>query len=478
VGAVAAYYRRILGPTSLAAIAALLYALDDARATTAGFIANRNVLIAAFFGVLGLLCHDRARRDRSRTAAILAPLLLLAALFTKEEGLGTCAYLLAYGLFLDAQGPWRGCLALWPYATVVFVWRSLRSYWGYGVVNMGLYVDPIAEPARFALAAIKRVPILLLGQWTPIPSEIVIPLSARATTVLWAFALVFLVVLAYAMGPLLARDRLARFWATGMILATLPVSATFPMDRLYTFLGIGAFGLLAQYWMFVFGKPSAVPPTPLWRIPARGLAWFFVFVHAVLAPLLLPFRAGNPVGLKWVEQRLYVRYPLGPSCGDQTILIVNAPSSIHAGFLVLERALAGQPVPQHTHVLASAVPPATIRRLGERTLAIRRESGYFNGTIDQLYRNEHRQLSLGEKVELSAMTVEITELTADGQPAEATFSFHVPLESPSLFWLCFRGQGFEPFTPPAIGEECEIPLDWRAAFWPGPVTAASGEKTP
>jgi hypothetical protein len=76
------------------------------------------------------------------------------------------------------------------------------------------------------------------------------------------------------------------------------------------------------------------------------------------------------------------------------------------------------------------------------------------------------------------MTVEITELTADGLPAEATFTFHVPLESPSLFWLCFRGQGFEPFTPPAIGEECKIPLDWGAAFWPGRIVQGSGANTP
>ena len=64
------------------------------------------------------------------------------------------------------------------------------------------------------------------------------------------------------------------------------------------------------------------------------------------------------------------------------------------------------------------------------------------------------------------MTVTITSLTADGRPAEATFRFDVPLESPSLLWLCFRGGGFEPFTPPAVGQEAEIRFDWKALLSP------------
>jgi hypothetical protein len=65
------------------------------------------------------------------------------------------------------------------------------------------------------------------------------------------------------------------------------------------------------------------------------------------------------------------------------------------------------------------------------------------------------------------MTVTITELTADGRPAEATFRFDVPLESPSLVWLCFRGNRFERFTPPAVGQDVEIKFDWLPLVWPG-----------
>ena len=474
VAAAAAFYQRIMGPTWVAAVAALLFAVDDARGTTAGFLANRNVLIAATFGFSALSFHDRARKDRSRTSAFLAPLLLLAALFTKEEGIGTCAYLAAYALFVDRAGWRRGCLTLLPYTAVVVGWRVVRSAWGYGVWNMGVYVDPLTEPGRFAAAVVQRAPILLLGQWTPIPAESVVVLRPFLAGLLWWVSVSFLGLILFVIAPLLRHDRLARFWAVGMLLAVIPVCAAFPMDRLLTFVGLGAFGLLARYWAFVFGHPGDAPSSRSWRIVALSMAWFFVAVHAVIAPIALPFRAANPMGPRRVENRLYVHTQLGPEIGDQTLVIVNAPSAAHAGYTIFRRALSGQPVPQHTRVLAPAIPAVTIRRLDERTLAIRPARGYLDHVMDRLFRTERRALVLGEQMKLSGMTVEITELTPDGRPAEAVFRFHERLDSPSLRWLCFRGNHFEPFMPPPIGREATIKFDGRAMLLPKTGSLGSG----
>ncbi len=154
---------------------------------------------------------------------------------------------------------------------------------------------------------------------------------------MWWIAVAFLGLVVFAMAPLLRRDRLARFWAAGMVFAAIPVCATLPMDRLLTFVGIGAFGLLAQYWTFIFGDPVGAPSTAIWRVPARALAWFFVAVHAVYAPIALPVRAANPIGPRWVEERLYVQAPLPPSVEIRTAVIVNAPSPPHACYTVLYR---------------------------------------------------------------------------------------------------------------------------------------------
>jgi hypothetical protein len=84
--------------------------------------------------------------------------------------------------------------------------------------------------------------------------------------------------------------------------------------------------------------------------------------------------------------------------------------------------------------------------------------------MDRLFRTERRALVLGEHVKLSGMTVEITALTADGRPAEAVFQFDEPLESHLLRWLCFRGNRFEPFMPPSVGQEVTIKFDGRSVL--------------
>jgi hypothetical protein len=265
---------------------------------------------------------------------------------------------------------------------------------------------------------------------------------------------------------LLKRNRLARFWTAGMLFAVVPVCATLPMDRLLTFVGLGAFGLLAQFWEFVFGKSPGTPENPWWRIPARALAWFFVAVHAVWAPLFSPCRSTSPLGPFWVEHRLYVTAEFPPSIAEKTLVVVNAPSVAHAAYVGFRQLALGKPVPRRIRVLAPAMPAVKIHRLDERTLEITPAHGYLDFLLDQVFRSERRPMTLGQEVKLTGMTARVKSLTADGRPAVATFRFDEPLESPSFVWLCFRGQSFVPFTLPAVGEETEIPFDFRALFKP------------
>ena len=309
-------------------------------------------------------------------------------------------------------------------------------------------------------------PILILGQWSPIPAETAVVLRPPYSIAFWWAAVAFAGALVLGFAPLLKRDRLARFWAAGMVLASIPVCATLPMDRLLTFAGIGAFGLLARFLGFVFGHSLDPPARGLWRIVLNALAWFFVAVHAVWAPIALPFRAANPLGPRWVEQRLYVRTPLGAVVGQKTLVIVNAPSPVHAAYVAFLQFANGKPVPGHIRVLAPAVPAVAIRRLDEHTLEIKPQGGYINWVLDRVFRCERRPMALGEEVKLTGMTACITALTDDGRPSATTFRFDVPLESDSLVWLCFKGRGFEPFTVPAVGQKTEIPFDFPAVISP------------
>lgn len=65
-------------------------------------------------------------------------------------------------------------------------------------------------------------------------------------------------------------------------------------------------------------------------------------------------------------------------------------------------------------------------------------------------------MAVGRPVPLSRMTIQVTAVTQDGRPAEATFRFAVPLEDPSLRWVVWQNGGFVPFNPPRVGQKVVV----------------------
>lgn len=454
----ACLYRRIITPPWLSGLAALLFAVDDVHATPAAWIANRNSLVAGCFGVLALILHDRWRREGKPTHLAMAVCSFAAALLAKEEGIAAFAYLVAYGLILDSAGWRRGGMFVVPYFVVIVAWRFLRTAWGYGVWDMGLYVDPLHDPTRFAGATIERLPVLLLAQLASFPSDVGAILSPAGRMAVWWCALLFLGLFAIVAVPRLRSDRVAAFWAAGMLLSAVPVCATFPMDRLLTFVSIGAFGLLAQFAHAVFAFGRLGQPS-WWRLaPALILASCLVVVHALFAPIALTYRTANPAGPKRRMQSFMAPTLDDASVTSKSVVIVNAPSSLHAGYLPILASLKGQPMPMHTRVLAPGIPSVLIRRTEINALTIHPRNGYLDWVADRLVRDSQHLFAVGEEVRLSDMVATVTQLTADGRPAEVAFRFSAPLEDPSLYWLCYRENTFQPFIPPAVGQSIQIDI--------------------
>ena len=456
--AVAFLYRRFISITWIAGLAALLYAIDDAHGTPVGFLANRNAVMATLFGVLTILIHDKWRREKLRIGIVVGPALLAASLLSAEAGIATCAYLFAHAVFIDRGTLRRRFAAMVPYVAVVVIWRILWTYLDYGVENMGAYIDPLSEPLSYIGALKNRAPFLLLGQWALPPSFISMMLHPKYWILLWRSALVFLVLLVIVLIPLLWHKRSARFWAMGMILSVLPICATFPSDRLLLFVGIGAMGLAAQFIYMVFGKSEARKKLIWWRIPALALAGIFILIHLIIAPLALPVRAAYPMMPKKFLDKIMITEGLDESVVNQDLVIVNPPIT----FLMLGSPMVwecnNQPIPRHLRILTSILfQPVKIYRADAKTLVIRPEYGYYAFVLDALFRNKQHPFSIGDRVELTGMTVEITELTGDGRTAEAAFIFSVPLEDPSLRWLQYKDDAFVPFTPPAIGQRVVLP---------------------
>jgi hypothetical protein len=458
VAAVAFLYRRFISIAWVAGLAALLYAIDDAHGTPVGFLANRNAVMATLFGVLTILIHDKWRRENLRIGIVVGPVLLVASLLSAEAGIATCTYLFAYAVFID-RGTWRRRFAaMIPYVAVVVTWRIIWTYLGYGVENMGAYIDPLSTPLNYIAAVKDRAPFLLLGQWALPPSDITMMIPPKFAIWIWRSGLVFLVLFIVALIPLLWRQRSTRFWATGMILSVLPICATFPSDRLLMFVGIGAMGLVAQFIYLVFGNTEGRPRLILWHIPAIVLAGLFILIHLIIAPLVFPVRAAYPMMPRKFLDKMMITEGLDESVKNQDLIIVNPPIT----FLMLQSPMMwecnNQPMPRHLRILTSSLfEPVKVYRPDAKTLVIRPAYGFYVHVLDALLRNKQNPFSVGDRVELTGMTVEIREVTNDGYTTEAAFIFSVALEDPSLRWLQYKDGAFLSFTPPAVGQKVVLP---------------------
>lgn len=443
-------YRRFMAPAWAAGLATLLFAWDDAHAFVVVWIANRNALLAGFFGLLALWLHDRARRDGARAAGILAPLALALGLLSGEAALSAIAYLVAYALFLDDRAPRERLKSLGPYLVVSLMWAVVYKVRGYGSAGSGFYVDPVGEPLAFALAIIKRLPMLLLGQLGLPPVDLwpqtggtPVGLLLAATAVLVGLGLVFVSVL--------RKDRACRFFAAGMLLSLLPVCATLPNDRLLLFSGFGAFGLVATFLSRAFAVEKPEP-----RTSARVVAWAMIVVHVVLAPLILPLRARTMGQL--LHQYIVNSEKTLPANVGSTLVVVNAPDPLVAGLGGAIRIYADRSaISGRLRLLTIATEgESTAERIDDHTLSLYSPRRFFHDPMSQIFRNPSNPFHVGEVANEAGMRVEVMEVTAEGLPRRIHVRFDEALDDPSLVWVTWVGQGFILWKPPAPGEKVTV----------------------
>jgi len=153
--------------------------------------------------------------------------------------------------------------------------------------------------------------------------------------------------------------------------------------------------------------------------------------------------------------------PDDPRIAEKDLVVVNAPDPYSSGFVPVLRALQRRPFPAHVRRLASSNVPVTVRRADERTLSVRPDGGYLVEPDAALVRDARHPMHRGDRVELTGVTVEITDETADRRPAEATFRFDRRLDDPSFLWLAMGEHGFVPWSPPAVGRTIRLPVSPR-----------------
>ncbi len=459
VGAAAVLYRRVFGATWVAGLAALLDAVDEAHAWPATYLANRNALIATALGIASLICFIRWR-EGWRWGRSLSVLLLALALSAGEMALATAGYLFAFAVSLDHGRLWERLSRLAPEAVVVALWAAIYKLGGFGSHGSGFYIDPLGAPLNFGSLLLDRARWLLLGQWTPIPAEmgLIYAGASQKASALRAISLAVVVLLMALFLPLVRRDRFARFWALGVVLALLPVAAVGPENRVLFFVGLGSMALLAHLTRVAFASPPIAPPSAAWRLLARVAIVVLLPIHVLLAPVLALQTLRRESVASAAMLRAVANIPDDPSIVKQDLIIVNPPehSYVVTAIPVLKE-LDGLPRPRRIRALSAGTSGLTVMRVDARSLRVDFPASLFPSVFARYMRSDTERFQIGQRFAVSGLTATIEALDGRGDLVRVLYEFAVPIDDASLRWMQWTNGTYVPWRPPPPGESVTLP---------------------
>lgn len=446
--ALASLYRRVFSPR-VAALATLFIALDDAASTPLAWLSNRNALVAAALGALGLRALVDAVEGSRRALALSCVAFALASLAGEYTLAWVPAAVLVTLTAPEARARWRSlAIALAPVGATLLASRLL----GYGARATASYVDPFVDPTRWLSGAPSRVGALLLDLVYALPAE-------WTTRVTWtpsiARSVIALTLLAAALHLAVVRapepdGRRLRAFALAALLGCLPLASVEPAGRLLLIPAALWAPVVSWLVVRVFGHR----PRGLRGWLAVAGAATLTFIHVVVAT------ASTLRELSWfhdtaaLASRLRGGSPL-PPCRDPraTQVVLGVGEIVTLNYLPLARVDLGCVMPRAWRPLVATRSPLRARRVDARTLELSAAQGpLFMPTGLSFLRDPSRPLRRGEVVRLLGFEAEVLDVR-EGAPSRVRFRFDAPLEGSDVVVGALRQEGLVRVALPAPGEE-------------------------
>lgn len=450
----AVLYRRLLGARAVAGLAAIFYAIDEAHADGASWLADRNTVMTALFVLLALLLFDRGRRDGDKLALRIAPLVLLCAHASSEGAIAAWGYLGAYALCID-RAPVRDRLrALAPLLAVTVLWMALSAALGFGVRGSGIYVDPRSHPIDFVVVTLERLPETLRAQFTiPLEIERTFQPGAQQVSAVVTYALLGLIALAAI--PLLRRSATARFFALGVVGSALPVCAGGAEPRLLFLIGFGGHGFIAELIGACLLAWPGLPP--LRRALAAVVVAASLFLHGPVAAITAPLTPAIWVTIHRQLRQVAASLPTGPGYEQHALMILNTNYLLAQMFVALYRTTSSTQGAALTHLLSASLTPVHLTRVDLNAITLEPEGGFLVEPTSKLVRRPNEPFKVGEVIPLFGPRITVQAVTGDGRPQRIRIDVF-DLEDPHWIWMAWsdQQQRYVRVTLPPVGQSMVI----------------------
>jgi hypothetical protein len=459
VAAVCALMPRLLLPRA-AAIAVLLFAVEDSHFVVVTWVANRHALVSSAFALWGFWAWLRGRQDGAPWGLPLATLLFALALCSGESAMGVLAFVGAWELF-GRDAPLRDRVrGLVPLAVLGLAYVINYKLGHYGTKGSDIYLDPSKQPLDFLIAAPLRFLTLLAPMTLNFPADLYavdrrLALALGATgasgALLWSLAG------RAVWASLEAKHRGAIRWlCVGCAASMVPVLAAWPSDRLLFATSFGACALLAMLVDAAFAtgrwKKAAVAALVLQLVPAA-----IIWVGG--APGLAKFDAAF--------RRVALEVAVSDEAMRRRVIMVTAPDLFSAAYVGIIRFVEGKGHPRTYNILSAAGADHRLTRTAESSFELETVGGPFLRTsMERLFRNPVvRPFAVGETAHIGAARVTVLALT-DGLPARIRVELEEPLDQYTL--VRWESGKVRPLALPEVGQALTLSKQ------PGPVEEVVG----
>ncbi|MCA9652414.1 MAG: hypothetical protein H6712_11820 [Myxococcales bacterium] len=455
--------RRLL-PPRWAALALLLYALDECHTYPIGWLANRNAIISATFAFLALWAHVRHREDGWGKGRWLAPLLLVVSFTGGEYALCILPFFVLYELVSAPGSRAQRARALLPMLAVFVVYTAVHRGLGFGTLGSNVYVDPVREPGAYLGMVALRLPLLVADLFLAVPtgrmsiSHQLMELQAGLGPV----ALVLIAGLAAgarrSLDPALRRRLLWLLLAA--VLSVLPVSSSFVSARLLLIPALAGHAVIAAVildaWDRVRDRAQRLRPLGLLRtVIAAALA----VAHLLLAPWWGLEEMTNIHQVNLGTRRASLAMQVDDAkVARQRLVVLTAGDPMSLLYPALVRWADGHPLPRSWWVLSMAPHRHLLTRTAPGVLELEVEGGsMLTGPVEQLFRHPDRPLAAGDVVALDGLRIEVLRVDGDGRPVKVRYAFETPVDDGSIVFLLMTKRGMIRYPMGPVGATMMIP---------------------
>lgn len=402
------FYQKLVLPKAVLILALLIVVTEPFHSIAATWLANRNILIAAFFVFLSLNLMLVAIQNQRTSYQLWAIVFYTLALLSSEAATSLLAFLIAYVIFYDARTLKQRLTTVFVFFSLTVAWLLIYRALAYGAAgNAAMYVDPIAQPMVFLRQLIERIPLALSLQILVLPKlfpEFWTPAKLILSGVFLLLALAFVV--GY------SKSRLVGFSLMAFVLAVVPLASALLHERNFIFLSAALAPLLAQVIRYFWLKASCF---------YRAVA-VFLFIYKIVLGFVLCWLAIWYFTIYGNGQLKKTAFSLPEEVIGKHVLLLGVPA-LHSSFIYPLRLAQQQTLPLSLQVLFSDAARVKVKGVSEEgQWFLEAEEGWFSEE-DALLRDWQREpFYAGQVIAMGEAELKILAVDQQHQLKQAKLS--------------------------------------------------------